>query len=52
MLVALLPVLVLLIGLVMYLAGSGKAGAIGLAMFTGGVTGLCVAFAGRVLRLL
>jgi hypothetical protein len=53
MLIAWLPLVVAIVGLLMYaLSTNGKVAAIGLAMFTGGVTGLCVAFAGRLIRIL
>lgn len=47
------PVVVALVGLVLYvIPGPAKAQAIGLALITAGATGLCVAFAGRLLRIL
>lgn len=51
--IAWLPLVVALVGLVLYLvATNGRAQAIGLALFTAGMTGVCVAFAGRLVRLL
>lgn len=47
------PLIVALVGLLVYLLSvNGKAQALGLALFASGMTGLCVAFAGRLVRLL
>jgi hypothetical protein len=51
--VAWLPLIVALVGLLVYaLSTNGKVSAVGLALFTAGMTGICVAFAGRLVRLL
>jgi hypothetical protein len=51
--IAWLPLVVALVGLLLYvLSANPKVSTLGLALFTGGVTGICVAFAGRLVRLL
>ena len=52
MLIAWLPIIVFLVGTLLYFAAQSKWSAFGLALVTGSAAGICVAFATKLVRLL